>query len=117
MDYFFLSFISFSLETDSIFRKSIEIPRITEAPKIDGILDDAAWLNAPIATDFVERNPTNGQPIPDSLATEVKIIYDDLGIYFGAYMKDPEPEKIATELTERDNIAADDFFFYFVKWL
>lgn len=108
---FFLSFISFSQEADSIFRKTIDIPRITEAPKIDGILDDVAWQNAPIAKDFVERNPTNGRSIPDSLSTEVKIIYDDLGIYFGAYMKDPEPDKIAKELTERDNIAADDFFF------
>lgn len=106
-----ISFYSLAQETDSIFRKKVTIPKITEAPKIDGVLDDIAWQNAPIAKDFVERNPTNGQPIPDSLSTEVKIIYDDLGIYFGANMKDPEPEKIATELTERDDIGADDFFF------
>jgi hypothetical protein len=106
-----LSFAGLSQETDSIFRKNITVPRITEAPKIDGILDDIAWQNAPIAKNFVERNPNNGQAIPDSLATEVKIIYDDLGIYFAANMKDPEPDKIAKELTERDDIGADDFFF------
>lgn len=109
--FLFFSFTGVSQETDSIFRKHITIPRITEAPKIDGVLDDVAWQNAPIAKDFVERNPKNGRPIPDSLSTEVKIIYDDLGIYFGAYMKDPNPDKIATELTERDDIGADDFFF------
>jgi len=106
-----VSFLGFSQETDSIFRKTISIPRITEAPTIDGILDDLAWQDAPIAQNFVERNPTNGNPIPDSLSTEVKIIYDDLGVYFGAHMKDSEPHKIATELTERDDIGADDFFF------
>lgn len=55
--------------------------------------------------------PNNGKPIPDSLKTDVKIVYDDLGIYFGATMKDPEPDKILKELTERDGIGNDDFFF------
>lgn len=100
-----------SQENDSIPRKKVTIPRITEAPKIDGVLDEVAWENAGIATGFVERQPNNGRPIPDSLHTEVKIIYDDLGIYFGATMNDPQPEKIMKELTERDRIGADDFFF------
>ena len=97
--------------TDSIPRKKITIPRISEAPKIDGVLNDSAWQNAPVATDFVERQPTNGIPIPDSLETSVKIVYDNLGIYFGATMKDPQPDKILKELTERDGIGNDDFFF------
>lgn len=98
-------------ENDTIPRKKISISRITDSPRIDGILDDAAWLNAAVATGFVERQPNNGKPIPDSLHTEVKIVYDDLGIYFGAVMNDPNPDKIMKELTERDNIGADDFFF------
>ena len=103
--------ILFSQEQDTITRKNITLHRASEAPKIDGNLDDAAWKNAAIARNFVERMPVNGQPIPDSLSTEVKIIYDDLGIYFGATLKDPEPSKIMKELTERDNIGAADFFF------
>jgi hypothetical protein len=96
---------------DTIPRKKIHIHKIEQAPKIDGVLDETVWKNAPVATGFVERTPVNGRTIPDSLNTEVKIIYDDLGIYFGATMKDPEPDKIMTELTERDNIGASDFFF------
>lgn len=106
-----LSFVSLSQTKDSISRKKITIPRISEAPKIDGILNDAVWQNAPVATGFVERQPNNGKPIPDSLKTDVKIVYDDLGIYFGATMKDPNPDKILKELTERDGIGNDDFFF------
>ena len=98
-------------EMDSISRKKIQLIKVADAPKIDGILDDVAWQNAPIATDFVERMPNNGKPIPDSLRTEVKVIYDDRGIYFGAMMHDPEPDKILKELTERDGIGNDDFFF------
>lgn len=101
----------FSQETDSIPRKKITISRITEAPKIDGVLDDKAWEGAAIASNFIERMPNNGKPIADSLSTEVKIVYDDNGIYFGASLKDPDPSKILTELTERDDIGNDDFFF------
>ncbi|MDD3459069.1 MAG: DUF5916 domain-containing protein, partial [Weeksellaceae bacterium] len=108
---FFLDCNLFGQESDSIGRKSIHLIKVSESPKIDGILDDAAWQNAPIATDFVERLPKNGRPIPDSLRTEVKIVYDDLGIYFGASMYDPEPDKILKELTQRDEIGNDDFFF------
>lgn len=106
-----LGFTAHSQTADSIPRKKINIPRITEAPKIDGVLNETVWQNAPVATDFVERQPNNGKPIPDSLKTDVKIVYDDLGIYFGATMKDPQPDQILKELTERDGIGNDDFFF------
>ncbi len=96
---------------DTIQRKTITISKISEAPRIDGILDDEAWRNAPVADGFVERLPVNGRPIPDSLKTEVKIVYDDLGIYFGATMYDPNPDLIPRELTERDQIGNQDFFF------
>ena len=107
----FLTAVCKGQESDSISRKKIHIPKISQAPKIDGILDDTAWGNAPIASDFIERQPNNGKPIPDSLRTEVKVVYDDLGIYFGATLYDPEPDKILKELTERDGIGNDDFFF------
>ncbi|SDS14462.1 Carbohydrate family 9 binding domain-like [Gillisia sp. Hel1_33_143] len=107
----FIFQLNHAQENDTIPRKSINIIRIANAPKIDGILDDEAWINAPIATNFVERTPTNGIAIPDSLQTNVKIVYDDLGIYFGATLNDPNITNIPKELTERDNIGNDDFFF------
>lgn len=97
-------------EDDHIVRKKILITKTSSSPKIDGILDDAVWQNAPIATNFIERNPNNGKPQADSIKTEVRILYDDTGIYFGAQMYDPTPNKIAKELTERDGINNDDFF-------
>ena len=107
----FIFQLNYAQENDTIPRKSINIIRIANAPKIDGVLDDEAWINAPIATNFVERTPTNGIAIPDSLQTNVKIVYDDLGIYFGATLNDPDIANIPKELTERDNIGNDDFFF------
>lgn len=97
-------------ESDSIPRRKIRAQRIKIAPKMDGVLDESVWQNASIATDFTERYPRNGRSAPDSLRTEVKILYDNLGIYFGAIMYDPHPEKIMKELTERDHMGADDVF-------
>ncbi len=97
-------------ENDSITRKKIAAVKITQAPKIDGILDEEVWQNAMIATNFIERRPQNGVPISNSFRTEVKVLYDDTGVYFGAILFDENPAKIAHELTERDQIEMDDIF-------
>jgi hypothetical protein len=109
--FFFLNFSAWAQTNDTLQRKTITISKITDAPRIDGILDDEVWRGLAIADGFVERQPVNGRPIPDSLRTEVKIVYDDLGIYFGATMYDPNPDLIPRELTERDQIGNHDFFF------
>ncbi len=98
------------IENDSIVRKQITITKLTIPPKIDGILDEEIWKNAPLASNFVEYQPQNGNAEKPEFRTEVRILYDDTGIYFGAKMYDPEPGKIDKELVERDNIGNDDFF-------
>ena len=111
----FSSQFLFSQKTDSIPRKKITISRITQAPKIDGFLDDPAWQNAAVAKNFIERQPNNGEPAPDSLRTEVKIVYNDLGIYFGATLFDPHAQQVPRELTERDDMATVDFIGFFIN--
>ena len=103
-------FFSQKKETDSIVRKKTYALKVSNAPKIDGKLDDEAWTNAPFAKNFIERNPNNGTPEPDNLKTEVRILYDDVGIYIAAKMYDTEPNKIAKEWVERDDVGNDDLF-------
>ena len=67
-------------------KRTLEIHKITESPKIDGILDDIAWKNASIAKDFFQYAPYNGKE--SSLPTEVKIVYDNNAIYIGATLYD-----------------------------
>ena len=98
------------IEKDSIVRKTVTAQKITTPPKIDGILDEEVWKNAAPAKNFVELQPQNGKAESPEFRTEVKILYDDTGVYFGAKMYDPEPDKIAKELVERDNVGNDDFF-------
>ena len=90
--------------------KELQAIRVNEAPKIDGKLDDLVWQKANIARDFVMFKPGNGDAEPDGQKTEVKILYDDSGIYIGATMFDSDPSTILRQLTERDNFGTTDFF-------
>jgi len=101
---FFLLLIVQLIYTSLLFsqeiKKRLKITRTEIAPKIDGILNDAAWENAPIAKDFIQFDPYNGKAASEP--TEVKIMYDDNAIYFAAIMHDSKPDSIYTILTKRD---------------
>ncbi len=90
-------------------KKTIAV-RTDNSPKIDGILDDEAWKNAPLATGFVEFRPTPGQPEKDSQKTEVRIVYDNAAIYVAARMHETNIDSIARELAPRDHVGNSDFF-------
>ena len=72
----------------------------TEAPTIDGVLDDDVWEKATPLTDFIQAEPFEGQPASET--TEVRIVYDDDAIYIGAAMHDTDPSQIVTTDTRRD---------------
>ncbi|HEY0305070.1 MAG TPA: DUF5916 domain-containing protein, partial [Longimicrobiales bacterium] len=74
--------------------------RATVAPKVDGKLDDAVWQNAQWLTEFVQREPQEGQPASDR--TEVAIYYDDEALYIGARMQSSDPAGVRALVTRRD---------------
>ena len=78
------------------------------APKLDGVLDEAVWQTAPIATQFYELEPTPGRH--EKHPTEVRVLYDDAAIYVGAIMHDVSQDSILRELSARDNIGNSDWF-------
>lgn len=89
-------------------KKEVRAAAVSQAPVIDGVLDDEAWLNALPAGDFIQNRPAPGQSA--NARTEVRILYDDTGIYVGAMMYDDAPSGIQKELSERDNLANTDWF-------
>ncbi len=105
-----LLFTSLIFAQKNITHKEYKIIRVENAPKIDGDLDDAAWANANIATDFVMFRPRSNEPEPDNIKTEVKIVYDDNAIYFGAYLHDDKMSEVPMEFQTRDNFGNADFF-------
>jgi len=90
-------------------RKDVSAIPASESIKIDGILDEPIWKDAPSAIDFIQQEPYNG--LPATLQSEVKFVYDNSGLYIGAMMYDPSPDSILTQLGLRDsdNLNADFF--------
>jgi len=105
-----LSFL-YSTAQDSIKHKEYNTTKITEIPKVDGILDDPIWSSLPELGDFTMFNPEDGTPEPETHKTKVKIGYTDDAIYIAAYMYDNEPDKILRQFSQRDqlNTQADYF--------
>lgn len=84
----------------------------SEAPQIDGRLDDACWKQLPVITGFRQFNPEHSEPA--SFKTEAYIGYDRHNIYIAAMMYDPSPDSILQELGKRDTwVNADRFTIQF----
>ena len=67
----------------------IMIPRVSEAPKIDGRLDRDEWKNASAVTGFLEQG--SGKLSPQQ--SVVYVSYDDQNLYFGLRSVVPGPFK------------------------
>ncbi|MBK5210397.1 MAG: hypothetical protein JJE44_12990 [Flavobacteriaceae bacterium] len=99
--------ISFSAQET---KKNVITKRVSNPPKIDGILNDEAWVGVDVANDFVMFRPSSNIPEKENQRTEVRIVYDDEAIYFGAYLYDDKPDDIPREFANRDNFGSVDWF-------
>jgi len=76
---------------------------------LDGRLDEGSWAAAPLATNFIQNDPREGQPA--TYDTEVRLLYDDRALYIGVFAKDPEPAAIiVNELRKDFNTGSADGF-------
>ncbi|HEX6737682.1 MAG TPA: DUF5916 domain-containing protein [Vicinamibacteria bacterium] len=100
--------VLFALPAAAEERARLEPARITAPPVIDGRLDDEAWQQPPLPlTEWISYNPKNGDKIPQQ--TEVHAAYDDKYLYFAFHCVDPEPAKVRSTLSRRDNAWNDDW--------
>ncbi|MGD9904445.1 MAG: DUF5916 domain-containing protein [Vicinamibacterales bacterium] len=91
-------------------RPEIAATRAVGAVTVDGVLDEADWQRAPVATDFVQAEPRQGEPATEP--TEVRVLFDDRHLYVGVVCLDSEG---AADLRVRDlrrdfDDTTDDFF-------
>jgi hypothetical protein len=91
--------------------KTLEAIKISQAPRIDGSLDDAAWISAVPAMNFIQNFPSWGNP--GSQKTEVRIVYDNSAVYIGAYLYD-DPSLIRKQITARDAEQRSDVDYFSV---
>ncbi len=100
--------------TAQVAKKQLQIKRTEDAPKIDGILDDAVWANAKEAGDFIQFRPNMNVKETQEIRTVVKMTYDNTALYVAAYLHD-DPTKIYKQLSSRDNFGSADFFGFVVN--
>ncbi len=79
---------------------------------IDGRLDDVAWQEAALLTDFTQFEPVEGTPA--SQRTEVRVLMDADAIYFSVMAFDDDPSGIRATLSERDSFTRSDDYIRFV---
>jgi hypothetical protein len=79
------------------------------APAIDGRLDEPAWAEAEVATDFIQTRPRPGSL--SSVRTEARILYDEHALYVGVRAFDPEPASILAPWPRRDDEITSDWIF------
>ena len=92
-------------------RRTMEAVRIDTGDQIvlDGMLDEAVWMRAVPATNFIQRDPDSGQRATES--TEVRIIFNADSLYLGVTCFDSEPDKlIANQMARDGNMGGDDEF-------
>ncbi|HYR77979.1 MAG TPA: DUF5916 domain-containing protein [Pyrinomonadaceae bacterium] len=87
--------------------RRIQAGRVTDVIKIDGLLDEPAWLLAQPATDFLQQQPTEGAAASEG--TEVRVLFDNKNIYVGIRALDSDAAHInARELVRDADFSNDD---------
>ena len=87
-------------------RPTVQVPRVSEAPSIDGRLDDAVWNRAARITTFVQQRPLDGAPASEQ--TEIYVAYDSSNIYFGLYAHYSNAGLVRANRVDRDQTTLDD---------
>ena len=88
--------------------RSITAIKAQEPLRIDGVLDEAAWATAPIADAFTQFEPVPN--VPARARTEVRVLYDNTAVYFGAVLYDANVDSLLFRLWQRDDVEIGEWF-------
>ncbi len=89
--------------------RQLAAKRTTSTIKIDGILNEPAWKDAPAALDYTEFRPTPFRKEDTANRTESYMLYSDEGLYFGGYCHERTKDSVSAELNGRDGFGNNDF--------
>ena len=83
--------------------------RVEHAPRLDGTIDDPLWREATPISEFLQREPFEGQSPTEK--TEVRVLYTKSEVFFGVTCFDSAALGIvATELRRDVSQELDDYF-------
>ncbi|MBI4485393.1 MAG: carbohydrate binding family 9 domain-containing protein [Acidobacteria bacterium] len=93
--------------------RRIQALRLSQADviRLDGLPDEAVWERVRPATDFLQRDPNNGDPATER--TEVRIVYDADRLVLSVICHDSQPDRVLGNQMQRDrSFEADDRFMW-----
>ncbi|MDE2922508.1 MAG: DUF5916 domain-containing protein [Acidobacteriota bacterium] len=88
-------------QTSTSPRPTIEALRIDTPIRVDGVIDESAWDQAPVASNFTAREPEDDRPAAQQ--TEFSVVYTEDVLYFGIRAFDSQPEAIVAKELQRDS--------------
>ncbi|MGK2858184.1 MAG: DUF5916 domain-containing protein [Thermoanaerobaculia bacterium] len=88
-------------------RVPYSVQRTSDEIRVDGRLEEPVWSGAPTFELSWETSPAEN--IPARVRTEAWITFDSNNLYVAFRATDPEPQKIRSRVTDRDNAFQDDF--------
>lgn len=74
-------------------------PEAKTPPKIDGLLNDACWEDAPLVSGFTLYN----KPVAAQVQTALRVTYDREFVYFAVRCTEPLSDEVSPQKTARDN--------------
>jgi hypothetical protein len=91
----------FILASSGLAAVEVKAVRVAQGPKIDGLLSDPVWREAPPFSGFRMAEPQPNQ-VPTE-RTELRVLYDDANLYIGVFCSDSEPRRIAANSLAHDS--------------
>ena len=82
-------------------KTTVRAVRVPAALRIDGLLDEALYRTVTPISDFVQSEPTAGQPATEK--TEVWISFDNEHVYVSMRASESQPERMVVNEMRRDN--------------
>lgn len=82
--------------------------RVAAPPKVDGVLDDDVWRDAPEIGDLRQKEPHAGQPASER--TIIKLVYTSDALYIGikCYERHPKSMWVVKQMGRDQNLYSDD---------
>ncbi len=84
----------------------VQIPRIEETIRVDGVLDEPVWARAARLTGFSQYQPVDSRPAEEP--TEVFVWYGPTAIHIGIRAYEVHGDVVRATRADRDNIGSDD---------
>jgi hypothetical protein len=76
------------------------LPSGAEVPTLDGLVNEAVWVDTPPLSEFTQQDPVEGAPATER--TEVRVLFTSTHVYVGLVCFDADPSRIILSQSRRD---------------